>query len=115
MSQPDITKHMQTTIRVLGGLLTAHHLVDNDPLYLKRAIDLADRLMSAFDTPTGLPLPMVNLAQRKGVPDRDLPQLVSTAEISTLQLELRYLSYLTDNEVYWEKAENVRILIISKD
>ncbi|KAF9025070.1 glycoside hydrolase family 47 protein [Hymenopellis radicata] len=97
----------ETTIRVLGGLLSVYHLTGNDPLYLERAVDLAERIMPAFDTPTGLPLPMVNLAQRKGVPDRELPQLVSTAEISTLQLELRYLSFLTDNEVYWEKAENV--------
>lgn len=83
-------------------------MTDNDPLYLERAVDLADRIMVAFDTTSGLPLPMVNLAQRVGVPDKDLPLLVSTAEISTLQLELRYLSFLTDDDVYWEKAENVR-------
>lgn len=82
-------------------------MTDNDPLYLERAVDLADRIMVAFDTTSGLPLPMVNLAQRVGVPDKDLPLLVSTAEISTLQLELRYLSFLTDDDVYWEKAENV--------
>ncbi len=92
-----------------------YHITGNDPLYLERAVDLAERIMPAFDTPTGLPLPMVNLAQRKGVPDRELPQLVSTAEISTLQLELRYLSFLTDNDMYWEKAENVCILGIGWD
>lgn len=97
---------LQTTIRVLGGLLSAYHLTE-DPLFLEKAKDLGDRLISAFSTDTGLPLPMVNLAERIGIPDQYSPALVSTAEISTLQLELKYLSMLTDDEKYWEKAENV--------
>ncbi len=36
-----------------------------------------------------------------------IPVLLSTAEASTLQLELKYLSFLTNNVVYWEKAEKV--------
>ncbi|SJL08272.1 related to alpha-mannosidase [Armillaria ostoyae] len=101
----------ETTIRVLGGLLSAYHISGEDPLYLERAVDLADRLLPVFDTPTGLPLPMVNLVERKGIPDKEFPLLVSTAEVSTLQLEFRYLSFLTDNEIYWEKAENVMKVI----
>ncbi|KAJ8086082.1 mannosyl-oligosaccharide alpha-1,2-mannosidase [Marasmius tenuissimus] len=101
----------ETTIRVLGGLLSAYHLSGEDRLFLDKAVDLADRILPAFDTRSGLPLPSVNLAKRKGVPDRDLPDLVSTAEISTLQLEFRYLSELTENEEYWDKAENVMRVI----
>ena len=97
----------QTTIRVLGGLLSTYHLTE-DALFLDKAKDLADRMLPVFNTPSGLPLPLINLAKRKGVPDPNNPQLVSTAEVSTLQLEFRYLSMLTDNEVYWEKAEKVR-------
>lgn len=51
---------------------------------------------------------MVNLGKREGVPDRDNNGLVSTAEAATLQLEFRYLSFLTDEDVYWKKAERVR-------
>ena len=51
---------------------------------------------------------MINLAKREGVMNSDSPELVSTAEAATLQLELRYLSWLTGNEEYWEKAEKVR-------
>ncbi|ESK93354.1 glycoside hydrolase family 47 protein [Moniliophthora roreri MCA 2997] len=101
----------ETTIRVLGGLLSAYHLSDGDRLFLEKAIDLADRITPAFDTPSGLPLPMVNLAKRRGVPDPELPALVSTAEAATLQLEFRYLSHLTENEEYWDKAENVMRII----
>ena len=80
-------------------------------MYLDKAQDLADRILPAFDTPAGLPLSMVNLKKRVGVPDSNNQNLVSTAEISTLQLEFRYLAHLTDNEVYWEKAEKVMQVI----
>ncbi|CAL1694822.1 unnamed protein product [Somion occarium] len=101
----------ETTIRVLGGLLSAYHLSGNDPLYLEKAKDLADRILPVFDTPSGLPLSMVNLAQRKGISDVDNRGFVSTAEAATLQLEFKYLSLLTDEEIYWEKAEKVMEVI----
>jgi mannosyl-oligosaccharide alpha-1,2-mannosidase len=70
-------------------------------------------MLPVFDTPSGLPLSQVNLAQRKGVPSDDYPALVSTAEVSTLQLEFRYLSLLTDDTVYWEKVEAVSRIMTS--
>lgn len=96
----------QITIRVLGGLLSAYHLSE-DQIFLERATELADRILPVFETPSGLPLSMINLGLRKGVDDPNHAGLVSTAEAATLQLELRYLSHLTDNEEYWEKAEGV--------
>jgi mannosyl-oligosaccharide alpha-1,2-mannosidase len=74
---------------------------------LAKAVDLANRILPAFDTPSGLPQPMINLSAGKGIPNDELPGLVSTAEVSTLQLEFRYLSYLTGNDIYWRKVENV--------
>lgn len=74
-------------------------------------MDLADRILPAFDTPSGLPLSMVNLGLRVGVSDTDNRGLVSTAEASTLQLEFKYLSLLTDEEEYWRKAEKVMQVI----
>jgi len=84
----------ETVIRGVGGLLSAHQFAvgdlpirgyaarvetrlgkegvfwGNDFVYdgqlLRLATDLADRLMPAFQTPTGLPYPRVNL--RHGVP-----------------------------------------------
>ncbi len=63
-------------------------------------------MLPVFDTPSGLPHPMVNLQRREGVWAED-NKLVSTAEASTLQLEFRYLSELTDDDIYWKKAERV--------
>ncbi|RDB27311.1 Mannosyl-oligosaccharide 1,2-alpha-mannosidase MNS3 [Hypsizygus marmoreus] len=95
----------EITIRILGGLLSAYHLCSGDPLYLEKATELADRLLPAFETPFGLPATDVNLGLRKAVEDAN--NVASTAEVGSVQLELRYLSHLTDNDEYWDKAENV--------
>eukprot|EP01035_Chromulina_nebulosa_P048586 gene48586-65940_t len=50
----------ETSIRLVGGLLSAHHAC-GDPVLLAKARDLADRLLPAFDTPTGMPYPYINL------------------------------------------------------
>lgn len=92
---------------MLGGLLSAYHLTGHDPLLLDRAIDLADRILPVFETASGLPLPVINLAEKKGYHTTDFPGLVSIAEVGTLQLEFRYLSEVTRNPTYWEKVEKV--------
>ncbi len=59
----------ETIIRVLGGLVSGHLLLVRDPsllpgydgLLLKLAVDLADRMLPAFNTPSGLPALFVNL------------------------------------------------------
>ncbi|KAJ6559325.1 glycoside hydrolase [Mycena sp. CBHHK59/15] len=79
----------ETTIRVLGGLLAAYHL-SSDDMYLRHAVDLADRMLPAFDTPSGIPLSSVDLAKR---------------------LEYRYLAQLTQNSTYWHKAEKVMSVV----
>ncbi|EIN14259.1 glycoside hydrolase [Punctularia strigosozonata HHB-11173 SS5] len=101
----------ETTIRVLGGLLTAYHLSGEDTMYIRKAVDLADRILPAFETPAGLPMSLINLAQRRGSLDKDNYNLISTAEAATLQLEFKDLAELTGNEVYWEKVENVMRVI----
>jgi uncharacterized protein YyaL (SSP411 family) len=95
---------------VLGGLLSAYHLSGKDALYLSKAVALADRMLPAF-ADGGLPLSLVNLARRVGVPNPDNEGLISTAEATTLQLEFRYLSALTDEDVYWRKAERVMEIV----
>ncbi|KAH7915749.1 glycoside hydrolase family 47 protein [Hygrophoropsis aurantiaca] len=61
----------ETTIRVMGGLLAAYHLSDQDPLFLEKAQELGDRILPTFETPSGLPLSLVNLGLKEGVPDMD--------------------------------------------
>lgn len=97
----------EVTIRMLGGLLSAYHLSSGDSLYLDRAIELADRMLPVFETPSGLPLSMVNLGLSQGMDNTDSPGVLSTAEAATIQLEFRYLTFLSENDEYWDRAENV--------
>ncbi|KAF7365199.1 Glycoside hydrolase family 47 protein [Mycena venus] len=85
----------------------------NDSMYLEKAIELADRIIPVFNTPSGLPLTNVNLALREGAIDPNWPEFVSSAEVATLQLELRYLSVLSGNSIYWEKVESVMHILKS--
>ncbi|KAI6163671.1 glycoside hydrolase family 47 protein [Pisolithus thermaeus] len=101
----------ETTIRVMGGLLSAYHLSGGDPLFLEKAREIADRMLPAFNTPSSLPLPLVNLHLLEGVSDHDNGDFISTAEVSTLQLEFRYLTYLTDEDIYWDKVEKVMLVL----
>jgi hypothetical protein len=113
----------ETTIRMLGGLLSAHYLstefpqlapqTDDDEgaagedLYLEKAKDLADRLMGAFKSNSGIPYASVNLKTYEGVVSHADGGASSTAEAATLQLELKYLTKLTGETLYWEAAEKV--------
>ncbi|GJP92698.1 glycoside hydrolase [Aspergillus niger] len=105
----------ETTIRMLGGLLSAHYLSTQlpdassewDHVYLSKAVDLADRLRAAYDSGSGIPYASVNLAKREGIRSHADGGASSTAEAATVQLEMKYLSIITGNDVYWHKAERV--------
>lgn len=59
---PDATSNtFECTIRVVGGLLSAAHLLDGDRRLLQPAVEIALRLMSAFKTLSGIPYSDVNL------------------------------------------------------
>ena len=95
----------ETSIRVLGGLLSAHQLAcrlgdqtiyDGETL-LNHAINLADRLLPAFNTSTGIPLHRVNLL--KGlIPGESTA--TCTAAGATFLLEMGLLSRLTGDAKY---------------
>src|SRR5437764_9111690 len=53
-------KNFEITIRLLGGLLSGYELT-GDQRFLSLAEDLGNRLMPAFNSPTGLPYAYVNL------------------------------------------------------
>jgi mannosyl-oligosaccharide alpha-1,2-mannosidase len=64
-------------------------------------------MLLVSETPSGLPFSMVNLGLRKGVDDPYSPSIVSTADAAILQLELRYLSFLTENDEYWDSRKSI--------
>lgn len=96
----------ETTIRMLGGLLSAFHLT-NDDVYLDKAVDLANALNGGFKSPTGVPYSLVNLLTGEGIKNHVDNGASLTAEVATLQLEFKYLAKLTGEAMYWELAEKV--------
>jgi mannosidase alpha-like ER degradation enhancer 2 len=103
----------ETTIRILGGLLSAHLIAsdystgmrvpsyEDELLYL--AEDLARRLLPAFDTPSGIPFGSVNLLH--GV-DENESKITSTAGGGTLTLEFGVLSRLTNDPIFEQVTKN---------
>jgi hypothetical protein len=89
----------EITIRLLAGLLTAHEM-DGDKRFLVLAKDLGDRLMPAFNTPTGMPYRYVHLQTGK---TRD--GINNPAEIGTLMMEFGKLSKLTGDMKYYNAAK----------
>jgi mannosidase alpha-like ER degradation enhancer 2 len=96
-------KNFEITIRMLGGLLSAYQLTDDKRL-LALARELGDRLLPAFDSPTGLPFQYVNLRTGKVRGAQTNP-----AETGSLLLEFGTLSKLTGEPKYFDKAKHALV------
>lgn len=101
-------KNFEITIRILGGLLSAHQAT-GDPRLLSLAEDLGTRLLPAFSSPTGMPYMYVNLKTGKTSGARSNP-----AEIGTLLLEFGTLAKLTGKPVFYEKAKKALVSLYSR-
>lgn len=114
----------ETTIRMLGGLLSSYYLTEttynhnnrstnnnstlDSKIFLEKAIDLANRLIPAFSqSTTGIPYSSINLHSGHVKRNHANMGTSSTAEFTTLQLEFKYLSILTGDDKYWKYAESV--------
>ncbi|XP_054714312.1 endoplasmic reticulum mannosyl-oligosaccharide 1,2-alpha-mannosidase-like [Uloborus diversus] len=95
----------ETTIRVLGGLLSAFHL-SKESLFLDKAIDLANRLLPGFKSSSGVPFSDVNLQTGNAHPP-NWGQDSTVSEISTVQLEFRDISRLTGDPKFEVEAFKV--------
>lgn len=51
----------ETVIRYVGGLLSAYDL-SHEKVFIRKAVELVDKLLPAFDTPTGIPYQYVNFS-----------------------------------------------------
>jgi mannosidase alpha-like ER degradation enhancer 2 len=96
-------KNFEITIRLLGGLLSSYQLT-GDKRLLQLAEDLGNRLLPAFNSPTGLPYVYVNLHTGQV---RDA--LTNPAETGTLLLEFGTLSKLTGRAEFYDKAKRALV------
>ncbi|XP_042365344.1 endoplasmic reticulum mannosyl-oligosaccharide 1,2-alpha-mannosidase [Plectropomus leopardus] len=99
----------ETTIRVLGGLLSTYHLT-GDQLFLDKAKDLGFRLMPAFKTPSKIPFSDVNIGRGTAHPPRWTSDS-TLAEVTSIQLEFRELSRLTQDPQYQDVVNEVMKLV----
>jgi hypothetical protein len=114
---------LQTTIRTLGGLLSAHALCqhgtdtlsphtsrlcspEDSSMFLEKAVGLAERLRPAFEHgKLGIPLREVDFQTGEVFADVDNRGLSSLAEVASIQLEFKYLAHVTGDERWWTLAE----------
>ncbi|XP_056588003.1 endoplasmic reticulum mannosyl-oligosaccharide 1,2-alpha-mannosidase [Triplophysa dalaica] len=95
----------ESTIRILGGLLSTYHLT-GDTMFLDKAKDIGSRLMPAFKTPSKIPFSDVNIGKGTAHPPRWTTDS-TVAEVTSIQLEFRELSRLTEDPQYQEAVEEV--------
>jgi ER degradation enhancer, mannosidase alpha-like 2 len=101
-------KNFEITIRLLGGLLSSYQLT-GDKRLLALADDLGNRLLPAFNSPTGMPYVYVNLKTGKTRGAESNP-----AEIGTLLIEFGTLGKLTGKPIYYDKAKRALVGLYSR-
>eukprot|EP00397_Hematodinium_sp_SG-2012_P007770 GEMP01007820.1.p1 GENE.GEMP01007820.1~~GEMP01007820.1.p1 ORF type:complete len:758 (+),score=160.61 GEMP01007820.1:94-2367(+) len=103
-----VVSPFEINIRVVGGLIGSHFsaeklIEDYDGGLLRQAVDVADRLLLAFDTPTGIPYSRINLL--RGVQE-DFAKTTTIAEAGSYLIEFGTLSMLTGDIKYYRAARD---------
>ncbi|TFK13460.1 calcium-binding protein 8 [Platysternon megacephalum] len=98
----------EVNIRYVGGLLTTYYLTGEE-VFKNKALELGEKLLPAFNTPTGIPRGVINLGSGMswswGWASAGSSIL---AEFGTLHLEFLHLTELSGNPVFTEKVMNIR-------
>ncbi|KAF8512523.1 glycoside hydrolase family 47 protein [Hysterangium stoloniferum] len=98
---PDTVSIFESTIRYVGGLLSAYQLNGNKPqILVQKAQQLADKLSLGFAGTSPIPFGFVDFSIDKPVLDTS-----NVAEAGTLTLEWATLSKLTGNDTYRQLTE----------
>uniref|UniRef100_A0A3Q1I5N7 alpha-1,2-Mannosidase n=2 Tax=Anabas testudineus TaxID=64144 RepID=A0A3Q1I5N7_ANATE len=101
----------EVNIRYVGGLLSAYYLTGEE-LFKNKAVELGEKLLPAFNTPTGIPRGVINLGSGTswswGWASAGSSIL---AEFGTLHLEFVHLTQLSGSPIYTEKVMNIRKLL----
>ena len=97
----------ETTIRYLGGLLSAYGL-SHDPILLKAADELGAAMMPVFNTTSGFPkfsvVPAMNSSSGNAWSGSGSGWL---AEIASCMMEYKYLAKVTGKKEYYDVANTI--------
>ncbi|KAI1807490.1 glycoside hydrolase family 47 protein [Daldinia bambusicola] len=100
----------ETTIRYLGGLIAAYDVSGGKAgghyILLEKALELAEILMGAFDTPNRMPILYYNWKPTSvSLPKR--AQGASVAELGSLAMEFTRLAQLTKENKYYDAVARI--------
>lgn len=105
----------EVNIRFVGGLLSAYYLSGKE-VFRRKAVELGEKLLPAFKTPTGIPWALLNLKTGVG---RNWPWASGgssiLAEYGTLHLEFMHLSKLSGRPEFAQKVMNIRKVLTRLD
>ncbi|RYP27966.1 hypothetical protein DL767_007431 [Monosporascus sp. MG133] len=98
----------ETTIRYLGGFLAAYELSEKQyPSLLRKAVEVADLIMCAFDTPNHAPITRWDWRAYTAGEAQIASHSTLVSEIGSLSLELSKLSQLTGDMQYHDAAQRI--------
>ena len=96
----------EVNIRILGGLLAMYDH-SRDERVLAKAIDFGDRILPAFNSPSGLPYHSVNLKTGATAGNRGEGKgnNINVAQAATYLVEFGILSYYAKDPTYYQAAK----------
>ncbi|KAK7419991.1 clathrin associated protein complex large subunit [Neonectria punicea] len=98
----------ETTIRYLGGFLSAYEISGKThPALLKKAIEVGELLMCAFDTPNHMPVMRWDWKLYVYGKKQVASQKVLVSEMGSLSLEFTKLSQLTGDMKYYDAIKRI--------
>jgi mannosyl-oligosaccharide alpha-1,2-mannosidase len=102
----------ETTIRYLGGLLSAYDL-SAEPVLLEKAIQLGEMLYRAFDTTNNTPLGLLDLEDTKITSRTEFPAETNIcfACLGSLSMEFTRLAQITSQPKYYDIVAKLSILM----
>lgn len=100
----------ETTIRYLGGFLSAYDL-SGDARLLQKAREVGDMLYAAFDTPNRMPITRWNIEKAAKGERQEASSWAPLAEMGSLCLEFTRLSLVTGNPKWFDASERVMLAL----
>lgn len=102
----DTINVFETTIRHLGGFLAAYDL-SGEKVLLDRALDVAEMLYAAFDTPNRLPITRWSPAKATKGTKQEADETVLLAEIGSLTMEFTRLAQVTGDGKWYDAVARI--------
>jgi mannosyl-oligosaccharide alpha-1,2-mannosidase len=98
----------ETVIRYLGGLIAAYDVSSGKyPVLLQKAVELAEILMGAFDTPNRMPVTYYHWAPSYASQPHRASSKVVLAELGSLSVEFTRLAQLTKENKYYDAIARI--------